>query len=81
MHCYRCLSKAAKFRHLSTRDWLLSPLGVPMRCDRCISNYYYPTILLPIRMLLDMFEARRKRRSEQRRASRKSSNADAAQPS
>jgi hypothetical protein len=77
MHCYRCLSKAARFRELRKRDWLIAPLGVPMRCDRCISSYYYPTLLLPIRLLLDKLEARRKRRSEQRRTARKSTSADA----
>ncbi|HEX4132508.1 MAG TPA: hypothetical protein VHZ24_20925 [Pirellulales bacterium] len=72
------MSKQATFRKLEWRDWLLSPLALPVRCQRCLTKYYYPTFLVPIRMAVmaaqrywDEHKRRRKhrdgRQSEERR--------------
>ncbi|HWA98884.1 MAG TPA: hypothetical protein VG713_10350 [Pirellulales bacterium] len=49
MHCSHCLSSAARFRPLKSHDWWLAPLALPVKCQRCLTSYYYPTFLIPIR--------------------------------
>lgn len=45
MECLNCLSHEARPRWPKAWQWLLAPLVIPVRCERCISWYYYPTIL------------------------------------
>lgn len=46
MHCLHCMSKEVRRQRISGWQWLLAPLMVPVMCNRCLTRYYYPRVLL-----------------------------------
>lgn len=56
MQCVNCLSKEAKLRGVRGWQWLWSPLVVELHCDRCLSNFYFPTIAWAAHRVMELYE-------------------------
>lgn len=46
MECLNCLSNDAEPRRPKGWQWLIAPIVWPIRCERCIRWYFYPTFLV-----------------------------------
>lgn len=46
MRCVKCLSKEARVCKIRGFQWLWSPFCVTVRCNRCLSTYYYPGLFV-----------------------------------
>jgi hypothetical protein len=44
MKCINCLSRDAHLRGIHGWQWLWSPLFVEIHCERCLHDFYFPTI-------------------------------------
>lgn len=54
MQCVNCLSKDAHLRGIHGMQWVLSPLVVELHCDRCLSNFYFPTFAWVANRLMEL---------------------------
>jgi hypothetical protein len=48
MRCVCCLSGEARCRWPRGGEWFWIPLALPLHCNRCLSNFYLPTLYLAI---------------------------------
>jgi hypothetical protein len=46
MQCLNCMSKDAHREKISGWQWISAPLAVPVMCNRCLTSYYYPWLLV-----------------------------------
>lgn len=46
LQCLNCMSKEARRLKLSLLQRLIAPLVVPVLCNRCLTSYYYPRMLI-----------------------------------
>ena len=53
MSCINCLSQQAKTKRPQGVQWLFTPLSWPVRCERCMTNFHAPTLMLVMLWLSD----------------------------
>jgi hypothetical protein len=53
MKCLNCLSKDAQRLEIRGWQWLISPMAVPVMCNRCLTSYYVPRLQLVARTLAE----------------------------
>lgn len=57
MECLNCLSKQARIRRpLTFWDYFWSPIMLPIKCQRCLRHWRFPTILVGLEKLIDLID-------------------------
>ena len=77
INCSHCMSRQVRRRGFDGIEWMLAPLAVPVMCDRCLTPYYYPTLLLGIHKLASWWKPRRSRSRNGKSKERRSTSIDA----
>ncbi|HEX3654686.1 MAG TPA: hypothetical protein VHV55_02710 [Pirellulales bacterium] len=54
VQCLNCMAKDARRQKISGWQWIVAPLAVPVMCNRCLTSYYYPRLLI----LFERFHSR-----------------------